>query len=116
MVKLKDRLLGPIKLFFYAMRFGDKAMAAPRDSSDGTIINEIGEDGGVLQDMLQGQVTQQVQETRDKYYRVLKEADKYDPSTIRMEYDEETDQMVFKADGHLRKKTLTDFMKTHSYW
>ena len=110
-VKFKDRVFGPIKLLSYAMRFGDKAMLAPRDSSDGTIVNEVGEDGGVLQDMLQGQVTRQVQEMRDKYYRVLKEADKYDASTIKMEYDEETDQIVFKADGRLKKKTLADFMK-----
>ena len=36
-----------------------------------------------------------------------------DPSnfTNEVEYDEETDQMVFKADGHLRKKTLADFMR-----
>lgn len=108
---LKDKIFGAIKLFFYAMRFGDKAMSAPRDVSDGTIVNEIGEDGGVLQEMLQGQVTQRVQETRDKYYRILKEADKYDPSTIRMEYDEESGDMVFKADGRLRKKTLADFMR-----
>lgn len=73
------------------------------------VVQEIG-GGGVFSDMLEQKETQQVVEMRDKYYRVLKEADKWDTSTITIVGEDENGVVFGNTDG-LRKKTKIDFMK-----
>jgi hypothetical protein len=73
------------------------------------VVQEIG-GGGVFADMLKQKETQQVVEMRDKYYRVLKEADKWDTSTITIVGEDENGVVFGNTDG-LRKKTKIDFMK-----
>lgn len=78
-------------------------------SDDVGIIREVG-GGGVFADMLEQKETQQVVEMRDKYYRVLKEADKWDASTIQI-IGESEDGVIFGNTDGIRKKTKLDFMK-----
>jgi hypothetical protein len=78
-------------------------------SDDVGIIREVG-GGGVFADMLEQKETQQVVEMRDKYYRVLKEADKWDTSSIQI-IGESEDGVIFGNTDGIRKKTKIDFMK-----
>ena len=78
-------------------------------SDDVGIIREVG-GGGVFADMLEQKETQQVVEMRDKYYRVLKEADKWDTSSIQI-IGESEDGVIFGNTDGIRKKTKLDFMK-----
>lgn len=73
------------------------------------VVQEIG-GGGVFADMLEQKETQQVVEMRDKYYRVLKEADKWDTSRITIVGEDENGVVFGNTDG-LIKKTKMDFMK-----
>lgn len=78
-------------------------------TDDVGIIREVG-GGGVFSDMLEQKETQQVVEMRDKYYRVLKEADKWDTSSIQI-IGESEDGVVFGNTDGIKKKTKLDFMK-----
>ena len=98
---------------FRGMASADRIIEAPLGSTDGVeVIQEVC-GGGVYKDMLQGKVTQQVAEARDKYYRIIKEADKYDTSNIRMiiNPDNEGDIQFVNTTDSLKKKTKSDFMK-----
>ena len=98
---------------FRGMASADRIIEAPLGSTDGVeVIQEVC-GGGVYKDMLQGKVTQQVAEARDKYYRIIKEADKYDTSNIRMiiNPDNEDDIQFVNTTDSLKKKTKSDFMK-----
>ena len=59
--------------------------------------------GGVFDDMLQQKETQRVKETRDKYYRVLREADKWDASNITI-VSEDENGVVFGNTNSVRKE------------
>ena len=106
---------------FRGMAAADDVISSQTDGSDGNeVIRQVHTGGGVFQDMLQGEETQRVIEMRDKYYRVLKEADKYDASQIKMVegtyIDEETGEKkegvtFILGEGSIRKKTLADFLK-----
>lgn len=74
------------------------------------IVRQVG-GGGVLDDMLQKQETQRVKEMRDKYYRVLREADKLDTSGIKITGEDENGLTFSVPEDGLRKKTKIDFMK-----
>lgn len=78
-------------------------------NNDVSIVREIG-GGGVFSDILQQKETQQVVEMRDKYYRVYKESDKYDTSTITIIGEDENGVIFGNTDG-IKKKTKLDFMK-----
>lgn len=78
-------------------------------TDDVGIIREVG-GGGVFSDMLEQKETQQVVEMRDKYYRVLKEADKWDTSSIQI-IGESEDGVIFGNTDGIKKKTKLDFMK-----
>ena len=111
------RYLGKMEFLWHSLFKGmaaaDRVIEAPVGSTDGVeVIQEVG-GGGVYKDLLQGKVTQQVAEMRDKYYRVIKEADKFDTSSIRMVInpDNEDDIQFANTGESLRKKTKADFEK-----
>ena len=111
------RYLANIKFLWHSLFRGmasaDRIIEAPLGSTDGVEVIQEVDGGGVYKDMLQGKVTQQVAEARDKYYRIIKEADKYDTSNIRMiiNPDNEDDIQFVNTTDSLKKKTKSDFMK-----
>jgi hypothetical protein len=70
--------LNKIKLaaaaFFHGMKGGEELITKSNDST--SKVQEIG-GSGVFKDFIEEKETDEVQEMRDKYYRVLREADKY---------------------------------------
>ena len=95
---------------FYGMETANKMMTSQNgDMSDNGIHQNISK-GGVMEDLLEQRVTKEVEELREKHYRIIKEADKYDPKTIVMTFDEDGNP-VFSNTDHILKKTYADFMK-----
>lgn len=110
--RLKQNCIWLWHSFFHGMSGAEKAILSnKKDDNIIGVVQEIG-GGGVFADMLEQKETQQVVETRDKYYRVLREADKYDASNITIvSEDAETGEIVFGNTNSVRKKTKVDFMK-----
>ena len=94
---------------FYGMEAANSMLMSQNKSNGDSSLQQTIKPGGALNDMLEENVTQEVEELREKHYRILKEADKFDPSTIVMTFDSEGNP-VFTA-NRLRKKNKTDFMK-----
>lgn len=94
---------------FYGMESANNMILTQGDDVNDITIQQTMSKGGVMNDLLEQKVTKEVEELREKHYRILKEADKYDTSTIKMTFDEEGNP-VFTAD-RLHKKTKSDFMK-----
>ena len=94
---------------FYGMESANKMMMSQSSGEDDAVIQQTVNNGGPIKDMLEQRVTKEVEEIREKHYRILREADKFDTSTIKMTFDENGDP-VFSVD-RLHKKTKTDFMK-----
>ena len=102
---------------FYGMKAADVAMQSQASGEEGgTEINQKVKPTGAFADMLEQKVTKEVEELRDKHYRVLKEADKYAPGTLSLqevdiinEKGEEETIVVFS--GNVKKKTKADFIK-----
>ena len=108
------RILITIKLFWYSLFYGMESANKMMFNQDGDMANNgIHQNlskGGVMNDLLEQKVTKEVEELREKHYRIIKEADKYDPSTIKMSFDEDGNP-VFSNTDHISKKTYVDFMK-----
>lgn len=68
------------KALFWGMKGADEMTTTSQVAPAEIVQEKMG--GGVFQDMLQNKETQQVKETRDAYYRILKEADKYEVSIL----------------------------------
>jgi hypothetical protein len=96
--------------FFHGMSGAEKVILSPPSNKGDTGVYEQIGGGGVFSDMLQQKETQQVVEMRDKYYRVYKESDKYDTSTITIIGEDENGVIFGNTDG-IKKKTKLDFMK-----
>lgn len=95
---------------FHGMSGAEKAILSPKsDDNQIGVVQQIG-GGGVFADMLEQKETQQVVEMRDKYYRVYKESDNYDTSTITI-VSEDENGVVFGNTNGLKKKTKGDFIK-----
>ena len=108
-IKYKIQLLW--HSLFYGMRGADIVINGPVGSSEGVeIIQQKAIGGGVFADMLEEKQTQQVKETVDAYYRVYKEADKWDTSGIKI-IGEDENGVIFSNTTSLKKKTKADFMK-----
>lgn len=112
--KIFGNIIIGIKLFWYSLFYGmetaNKMMTNQNgDMSDNGIHQNISK-GGVMEDLLEQRVTKEVEELREKHYRIIKEADKYDPKTIVMTFDEDGNP-VFSNTDHILKKTYADFMK-----
>lgn len=108
------KFLITIKLFWYSLFYGMESANKMMFNQDGdTTNNGIHQNltkGGVMNDLLEQKVTKEVEELREKHYRIIKEADKYDPSTIKMTFDEDGNP-IFSNTDHISKKTYVDFMK-----
>lgn len=108
--KIKRNFLIAWHSLFHGMAGANAVMNGPKDALGGTEINQQVKPGGVFADMLEEKQTQAVVEMRDKSYRVLKEADKYDTSGIKMTVDEEG-EVTFTGIDTVKKKCKEDFMK-----
>lgn len=95
---------------FYGMSGAEKVVNTPGAcTSDGVEILQQQTGGGVFADMLEEKQTQQVKETVDAYYRIYREADKIDTSSIQI-IGEDEDGVIFAPVTRLKKKTLADFI------
>lgn len=117
MTKFK-RILGGfwigLKLFWFSLFYGMESANKMITSQGGNVL-DVGiqqniKKGGVMNDLLEQKVTKEVEELREKHYRIIKEADKYDPTTITMTFDEDGNP-IFSNTNHLLKKTYADYMK-----
>jgi len=109
--KFFNKIKLTFKLFFLGLKAGDDAIfGTSTNSSDIKSILEKQFGGGVFNDLLENKVTQEVEELRDKHYRVFKESDKFDTSTITVNIDDEGEIVGFNA-PRLSKKNLNDFMR-----
>lgn len=110
---LIKKIYNNIRLMFYSLIYSmsgpNKILTSSNNSNDVEIIDVKNQDGGVFYDLLQEKKTQQVVETVDAYYRVFKESDKFDTSSIRM-IDDGENGYIFVTD-RLKRKLKTKFMK-----
>lgn len=104
--------------FFRGMAAADATIqGTTSNGGDTETVQHIRGGGGVLADMLEEKQTQAVVEMRDKYYRVLKEADKYIPHITMSEEEiinENGEKEIvpsFDISGGVTKKTAADFIK-----
>ena len=114
------RAVNDAKLFwhslFYGLRAADSVMQNQTSGEGGVEINEQVKPSGPYADMLEQKVTKEVEELRDKHYRVLKEADKYDASTLTLVEEDIINEQgqvetIVTFKGGVRRKTKEDFMK-----
>jgi len=112
--KILEKILITIKLFwislFYGMESANKMMFGQNGGNTDNGVHQNMPKSGVMNDLLEEKVTKEVEELREKHYRIIKEADKYDPSTITMTFDEDGNP-IFSNTEHIMKKTYVDFMK-----
>ena len=112
--RLFKKTLFSIKLFFYSLMYGMKnandllTRQGGEDNDNG--IFKVINNNNVMNDLIEQNVTKEVEELREKHYRIVKEADKYDTSTIKISFDSDGNP-IFSETDHLRKKTKADFMK-----
>lgn len=95
---------------FYGMSGAEKLINTPGTAVNSIEVMQKQMGGSVFADMLEEKQTQQVVETVDAYYRIYKEADKWDTSSIKI-IGEDEDGVIFGNTARLKKKTKTDFMK-----
>lgn len=96
---------------FHGMAAADAVMTQQTGGGNGVEINQQVKGGGVLQDLLDQKETQQVVEIRDKYYRILKEADKYSVTVTGNVGEDGIDDENAMMFATAKKKTIADFMK-----
>ena len=94
---------------FMGMSAADSIIKAPPVNGSAPESVRHQEAGGVFSDFLKGKETEQTVEMRDKMYRVMREAEKYDVSDITVRINGEDDDMEFITPHHLRRKTKADF-------
>lgn len=109
--KIKRNLLIFWHSLFRGIASADTIINAPVGESDSVEISQHVKNGGVLNDLLEQKETQRVIELRDKYYRVLKEADKLDTSDIKIIGEDENGLIFSIPENGLKKKTKLNFMK-----
>lgn len=95
---------------FRGMADADSIIKSPVKTEDrGEIIQQMHADS-LFDDLLRGEETQRVKEFRDSYYRVIREADKYDMSGLKM-VEEPDGGYEFTGLDTVKKKVKTDFMQ-----
>ena len=109
--KIGNKIKTTWYLLFFAMKGADNVIFGHQDNEGNTVLERHDTAGGVFHDLLEQKVTQEVEELRDKNYRVLRESDLYDASTIDMILDENGNISSFQNASRLAKKTLLDFVK-----
>ena len=104
-----------LKLFwhglFYGMSGAEKVFKGAVKTYEGIEVSQQQMGGSVFADLLEEKQTQQVKETVDAYYRIYKESKKYDTSSLIMDIDHETGEIVFHNTDKLKKKTKADFIQ-----
>ena len=107
-----------LKLFwhglFYGMSGAEKVFKGAIKTYEGIEVSQQQMGGSVFADLLEEKQTQQVKETVDAYYRIYKESNKYDTSSLIMDIDHETGEIVFHNTDKLKKKTKADFIQCPS--
>ena len=110
-MKILSKIKRNLQLFWHSifrgMAAADTVIKAPVGSDKSVEIVQQVNGGGAFSDMLQEKETQQVVEMRDKYYRVLKEADKWDASHITI-VSEDEDGVTFGNLDSVKKKIKVD--------
>ena len=113
-MKLYNKIKCNLQLFWHSLFRGmaaaDIVIKAPVGSENSSEIVQQMKTGGVMDDLLQEKETQRVVETRDKFYRVYKESDKWDTSSVKI-IGEDENGLIFDGTDGLKKKTKLDFMK-----
>lgn len=95
----------------HGMAVADAEITNAQNTSDEShIVQHVGV-GGVLNDMMEMKVTDEVKEVRDTYYRVLREADKYHVELSGSISEDEMDNENAKMFASVKKKTKEDFMQ-----
>jgi hypothetical protein len=99
------------KGFFYGLSGAEKRINGPTGSADNIeILQQQINGGGVFADMLEEKKTQEVVETVDAYYRVFRESERFDVSSIKIEGEDENG-VIFAPLTKLKKKTIADFLQ-----
>lgn len=113
-LKVNSRILW--HSLFYGMKAADDIINKQSNGEEGQEVNQQVKPGGVFADMLEQKVTQEVVEMRDKYYRILKEADLYKPDDLSLTEeviinDEGKEVTILNFKGGVKKKSKEDFVK-----
>lgn len=112
MLKFFDKIKFYFKFLFYAMRAGDSELSAKKSYvSNGDSIIEKHVGGGVFSDLLEEKVTKEVEELRDKNYRVFRKANEFDMDSLTMEFDANGNYVFRNTNQPLRKKGIEKYMK-----
>ena len=117
MLKKLNRNIGILwHSLFYGMKSADAVMQTQSSGEEGMEITQQVKPSGVFADMLEQKVTKEVEEIRDKHYRVLKEADKYTAEGMSLTEDvvineDGVEETVLTFKGGVSKKTKADFIK-----
>lgn len=114
----RDAIIG-IHSLFQGLKGADAVISQNASyGGGGTEINQQQTADSIFGDFLNQQETERVKEERDRYYRVLREADKYQVKVIGMESaknDEEGADSTKMTEGALttttRKKVAADYLK-----
>ena len=114
-MKFLNNFIKKVKLTFYGLFYGlsnaDKIISTQTTSLDSLdSIQQNINNGGVFSDMLEMKQTQQVKEAVDAHYRIYRESQKIDTSSIRIIGEDESG-VIFAPITRLKRKTVSDFMK-----
>lgn len=96
--------------FFYGLSKADKLLSTSNPILDSTEIQQNIGGGGIFSDMLEMKQTQQVKEAVDAHYRIYRESQKIDTSSIKI-IGEDENGIIFSPITSLKRKTVSDFMK-----
>lgn len=114
--KLKNDAIILWHSLFYGLRAADSLIHEQTSGEDGVEINKQVKPSGPYADMLENKMTKEVEEVRDKMYRVYREANKFDRGTLSLEEEtiineEGKEETILTFTGNVKKKTKVDFMK-----
>lgn len=115
-MKRIKQLINNIRILWHGLFHGlskaDKIITTQASSHDSLIevIQQNVVNENVFSDMLKENVTQEVKETVDSYYRVFKKSNEFDTSSIRI-IGEDENGLIFAPVERLKKKTIGDFIK-----
>jgi len=100
-----------IRAFFYSLFFGlksaDEIISKKATFKDDDGIHQEKKGGGVFADILEEKQTQEVKEMRDTYYRVLKEADKYEVKITGFQKNDDDNDNTLWLSASATKKGIT---------
>lgn len=115
-MRVIKRFYDRIKLFFYSFFVGlnkaDKLITSQVDSSNGIeVINTKTNNENVFSNMLEQKQTQQVKEMVDSHYRIYRESNKYDTSSMKIIGFYDDGFPIFDTSQKLSKKSVGDFLQ-----